>query len=270
MIRLENLACTFHAGTPNAKTVIKNFNLRVEPGEFVTIIGSNGAGKTTLFNLISGSLMPTSGKIWIKDQDVTTHPEYKRARYLGRIFQDPLAGTASNMTLEDNMMITCKKGFKWPVISLNRKMRAYFRDQLTHLRMGLEGRMKENVSSLSGGQRQALTLLMMVLSRPAIALLDEHTAALDPRNAAIVMDLTTRFIREHRLTTLMITHNMNHAIAYGSRLLMMDAGEIIIDVSGEEKAHLTVPRLLEMFADIRRQEFGNDEVLLSAGRRSGR
>ncbi|MEE4111302.1 MAG: ABC transporter ATP-binding protein, partial [Desulfobacteraceae bacterium] len=130
-------------------------------------------------------------------------------------------------------------------------------------------RMKENVSSLSGGQRQALTLLMMVLSRPAIALLDEHTAALDPRNAAIVMDLTTRFIREHRLTTLMITHNMNHAIAYGSRLLMMDAGEIIIDVSGEEKANLTVPRLLEMFADIRRQEFGNDEVLLSAGRRPG-
>jgi putative ABC transport system ATP-binding protein len=169
------------------------------------------------------------------------------------------------MTLEDNMMITCKKGFKWPVISLNRKRRAYFCDQLINLKMGLETRMKENISTLSGGQRQALTLLMMVLSHPDIALLDEHTAALDPRNAAIVMDLTTRFISEHRLTTLMITHNMNHAIAYGSRLLMMDAGEVIIDVSGEDKARLTVPKLLEMFSSVRRKAFENDEVLLAAG-----
>ena len=263
MIRLEDLTRTFNAGTPNAKTVIRGMNLTVEAGEFVTIIGSNGAGKTTLFNLISGSLAPTSGRVFIKDEDVTDHPEYKRARYLGRIFQDPLVGTASNMTLEDNMMITCKKGFKWPVISLNRKMRAYFESQLVNLKMGLENRMKENVSTLSGGQRQALTLLMMVLSHPDIVLLDEHTAALDPRNASIVMDLTTRFIQDHRLTTLMITHNMNHAIAYGSRLLMMDAGEVIIDVREDEKKRLTVPKLLEMFADIRRQEFENDEVLLS-------
>ena len=263
MIRLQELTCTFHAGTPNAKTVIQELNLTVEAGEFVTIIGSNGAGKTTLFNLISGNLAPTSGRVFIRDEDVTGHPEYRRARYLGRIFQDPLVGTASNMTLEDNMMITCKKGFKWPVISLNRKMRDYFQSQLVNLKMGLETRMKENVSTLSGGQRQALTLLMMVLSKPDIVLLDEHTAALDPHNAAIVMDLTTRFIQEHRLTTLMITHNMNHAIAYGSRLLMMDAGEIIIDVSGEEKKKLTVPKLLKMFASIRRQEFENDEVLLT-------
>ena len=267
MIRLEDVTCTFHAGTPNAKTVINRLNLAVEAGEFVTIIGSNGAGKTTLFNLISGNLAPTAGAVSIKDEEVTDHPEYKRARYLGRIFQDPLVGTASNMTLEDNMMITCKKGFKWPVISLNRKMRAYFKSQLVNLKMGLESRMKENVSTLSGGQRQALTLLMMVLSKPDIVLLDEHTAALDPRNAAIVMDLTTRFITEHRLTTLMITHNMNHAIAYGSRLLMMDAGEIIIDVSGTEKEKLTVPKLLEMFSSIRRKEFENDEVLLAAGNR---
>ena len=263
MIRLENLNCTFHAGTPNAKTVIRDLNLTLQAGEFVTIIGSNGAGKTTLFNLISGSLTPTSGRVLIKDEDVTGHPEYQRARYLGRIFQDPLVGTASNMTLEDNMMITCKKGFKWPVISLNRKMRAHFKSQLVNLKMGLETRMKENVSTLSGGQRQALTLLMMVLSHPDIVLLDEHTAALDPRNAAIVMDLTTRFIRDHRLTTLMITHNMNHAIAYGTRLLMMDAGEVIIDVSDEEKEKLTVPKLLEMFSSIRRQAFENDEMLLS-------
>ena len=265
MIRLQNLTCTFHAGTPNAKTVIRDLNLTVDAGEFVTIIGSNGAGKTTLFNLISGNLLPTSGRVFIDGEDVTAQPEYKRARTMGRIFQDPLAGTASNMTLEDNMMITCKKGFKWPVISLNRKMRAYFCEQLVNLKMGLESRMKENISTLSGGQRQALTLLMMVLSNPAIALLDEHTAALDPRNAAIVMDLTTRFITEHRLTTMMITHNMNHAIAYGSRLLMMDAGEIIIDVSGADKARLTVPKLLEMFSSVRRKAFENDEVLLAAG-----
>lgn len=262
MIRLEQIECTFHAGTPNAKKVIRDLNLTVQPGEFVTLIGSNGAGKTTLFNLISGNLFPTAGRIFIDGEDVTALPEYKRARTIGRIFQDPLAGTASNMSLEDNMTITCKKGFKWPVISLNRKMRAYFREQLINLKMGLETRMQENVSTLSGGQRQALTLLMMVLSRPAIALLDEHTAALDPSNAAIVMDLTTRFIDEQRLTTLMITHNMNHAIAYGSRLLMLDAGEIIIDVCGEEKAALTVPKLLEMFSRIRRKGFENDEVLL--------
>ncbi len=245
--------------------MIRDLNLTVEAGEFVTIIGSNGAGKTTLFNLISGNLLPTSGRVFIKGEDVTDHPEYKRAVTMGRIFQDPLAGTASNMTLEDNMMITYKKGFKWPVISLNRNMRAYFKSQLVNLQMGLESRMKENISTLSGGQRQALTLLMMVLSNPDIALLDEHTAALDPSNAAIVMDLTTRFITEHRLTTMMITHNMNHAIAYGSRLLMMDAGEIIIDVSGADKARLTVPKLLEMFSNVRRQAFENDEVLLSAG-----
>ena len=265
MIRLQNLNCTFHADTPNAKTVIRDLNLTVGAGEFVTIIGSNGAGKTTLFNLISGNLLPTFGKVFINGEDVTDHPEYKRATTMGRIFQDPLAGTASNMTLEDNMMITCKKGFKWPVISLNRKMRAYFKSHLVKLKMGLESRMKENINTLSGGQRQALTLLMMVLSNPDIALLDEHTAALDPSNAAIVMDLTTRFITEHRLTTMMITHNMNHAIAYGSRLLMMDAGEIIIDVSGADKAKLTVPKLLEMFSNVRRQAFENDEVLLSAG-----
>ena len=263
MIRLEHLNCTFQPGTPSAKTVIRDLNLEVGTGEFVTIIGSNGAGKTTLFNLIAGSLTPTAGRVRIDGEDVTLRPEHKRARTIGRIFQDPLAGTASNMTLEDNMMITCKKGFKWPVISLNRRMRAYFCEQLVNLKMGLEMRMKENVSSLSGGQRQALTLLMMVLSKPAIALLDEHTAALDPSNAAVVMDLTTRFVREKRLTTLMITHNMNHAIAFGSRLLMMDGGEIIIDVSGAEKAALTVPKLLDMFNAIRKKDFENDEVLLS-------
>lgn len=262
MIELQKISKTFHPGTPGEKTVIKRLDLKLEPGDFLTIIGSNGAGKTTLFNLISGALSPSSGKILVKDRDVTLLPEYRRAAYIGRIFQDPLAGTASNMTLEDNMMITAKKGFKWPKISLNKAMKKRFRDEVSCLNMGLEDRMKENVSSLSGGQRQALTLLMTVMSKPDILMLDEHTAALDPRNASIVMEQTTRFIEQDLLTTLMITHNMGHAIAFGNRLIMMDGGRIIIDVSGEEKK-LTKNRLIEMFSEIKKQEFDTDEVLLT-------
>jgi ABC-type uncharacterized transport system ATPase component len=175
----------------NLGQVISDLTLHIKPGEFVTIIGSNGAGKTTLFNLISGALFPSSGIIRLNGEEVTTTPEYKRARHIGRIFQDPLRGTASNMSVEDNMMIACRKGFKWPVISLNRKLRADFRARLEQLDMDLQDRMKENVGNLSGGQRQALTLLMMVMSSPSIILLDEHTAALDPHNARIVMDLTS-------------------------------------------------------------------------------
>ncbi len=263
MINLTDIEKRFHEDTPNETHVIKNLNLRVKKNDFITIIGSNGAGKTTLFNLISGNIIPSSGKISINNRDVTKSPEYKRAKYIGRIFQDPLLGTASGMTLEDNMMITYKKGFKWLKISLDRKMRDYFKQELVRLDMGLENRMKENVSMLSGGQRQALTLLMTVLSNPEILLLDEHTAALDPRNAAIVMDLTNKFIQGHSLTTLMITHNMKHAIEHGNRLLMMDGGEIIIDIEGEEKKNLTTAKLVSMFSEIRKKEFETDEVLLA-------
>lgn len=263
IIELSHLTKTFLQGTPGEKQVIKGISLNVAPGDFITVIGSNGAGKTTLFNLISGNIMPTTGSIRFGNEDVTRLPEYKRAHRIGRIFQDPLAGTASNMSIEDNMMITHRKGFKWPVIRLNRKMRAFFRDELRHLDMDLENRIKENVSALSGGQRQALTLLMTVLSNPDILLLDEHTAALDPRNAAIVMDLTRKFIREKGLTTFMVTHNMHHAIEFGNRLLMMDGGEIIIDIKEDEKRRLTVKRLIEMFGEIRKKEFENDEVLLT-------
>ena len=270
MIQLENINKTFNAGTPNAAHIIRNLNLGVNKNDFITIIGSNGAGKTTLFNLISGSLTPESGTIRIKGREVTRDPEFKRARYIGRIFQDPLLGTASNMTLEDNMMITYKKGFKWLKISLNRKMKALFKKELVQLDMGLEHRMKENISLLSGGQRQALTLLMTVLSNPDIVLLDEHTAALDPRNASIVMDLTRKFIRRHSLTTLMITHNMQHAIDYGNRLIMMDAGEIIIDIQGKEKKELTTKKLVAMFSDIRQKSLENDEILLAGPPRHGR
>ncbi|MCP4162913.1 MAG: ATP-binding cassette domain-containing protein [Deltaproteobacteria bacterium] len=263
MIQLSNISKIFNGGTHNAKTVIKGLNLNIEKNDFVTIIGSNGAGKTTLFNLISGNMFPTNGTVSVGNKDVTDDAEYKRAKYIGRIFQDPLLGTASTMTLEDNMMITYKKGFKWLKISLNRKKRSFFKKELLQLNMGLENRLKENVSLLSGGQRQALTLLMTVLSKPEIILLDEHTAALDPRNASIVMDLTAKFIEQHSLTTMMITHNMQHAIDYGNRLLMMDGGEVIIDVKGEEKKQLTVEKLIAMFNDIRKKDFENDEVLLA-------
>lgn len=263
MIELDAVTKTFNAGTPGEKTVIRNLSLFVEPGDFITIIGSNGAGKTTLFNLISGAVFPSVGEIRINKRRVTFEPEYRRAMHIGRIFQDPLAGTASNMTVEDNLMITAKKGFRWPKISLNQGMRRKFADLVKTLDMGLETRMKANVSSLSGGQRQALTLLMTVSSEPDILLLDEHTAALDPSNAAMVMEQTRRVIQERSLTTLMVTHNMNHAIEFGNRLVMMDAGEIIVDVKDEEKQALTREALIQKFADVRKKAFENDEVLLS-------
>ena len=263
MIRIEQLSKVYYPGTVNEITAIRDVDLRVAEGDFITIIGSNGAGKTTLFNLISGNQPASAGRIFVNDTDVTSHPEYKRAAYIGRIFQDPRMGTAGRMALEDNLIIAYKKGMKGLKISLNGRRRDFFREQLTKLEMGLESRLKDNVGLFSGGQRQALTLLMMVISRPSLILLDEHTAALDPKNASIVLDLTTRFIREYGLTTMMVTHNMGHAIAYGNRLLMMDKGEIILDVSGEEKKNLTVEKLIDKFHKIRHTSFENDEALLS-------
>ena len=263
MIELKNVSMIFNQGTVNENQAISNINLKVKEGDFITVIGSNGAGKSTLFNLIAGTIIPTQGSIHVNDRNVTREPEYKRARYIGRIFQNPLLGTASNMSLEDNMMITYRKGFKWLKRSLNHKMRGFFRSELVQLKMGLEERMKENLAMFSGGQRQALTLLMMVLSRPDLILLDEHTAALDPKNAQIVLELTNKFIKEYKLTSMMITHNMSHAIEFGNRLLMMDKGEIIFDVAGEAKKELTVEKLVEKFHEIRHKTFENDRTLLS-------
>ena len=263
MIRIEQITKIFNPGTNNENTAIRNINLNVDEGDFITVIGSNGAGKTTLLNLISGTESVTSGRVFINDRDVTRDPEYKRAKYIGRIFQNPTMGTAGNMSVEDNMLITYLKGMKGLKVSLNGKMRAFFRQELGPLQMGLEDRMKDNVGLLSGGQRQALTLLMMVISRPALILLDEHTAALDPKNAQIVLDLTMRYIKEYKLTSMMITHNMSHAIEYGNRLLMMDQGEIILDVSGEEKRQLTVDKLVRKFHEIRKRTLENDEILLA-------
>ncbi|WP_460595297.1 ABC transporter ATP-binding protein [Geomonas sp. Red276] len=263
MIELKDVRMIFGQGTVNENVAISNINLKVKEGDFITVIGSNGAGKSTLFNLIAGTITPTIGSIFLNDKNVTREPEYKRAKHIGRIFQNPLLGTASNMSLEDNMMITYRKGFKWLRRSLNHAKRELFRQELTQLKMGLENRMKENLAMFSGGQRQALTLLMVVLSKPDLVLLDEHTAALDPKNAEIVLELTNKFIEEYKLTAMMITHNMSHAIEFGNRLLMMDKGEIIFDVEGEEKKALTVDRLLEKFHEIRRTSFQNDRTLLA-------
>jgi putative ABC transport system ATP-binding protein len=263
MIRLENLTKVFNPGTPDENRAIDDVSLQVREGDFITIIGSNGAGKTTLFNLIAGTLFPTEGRIFVQDKEVTKVPEFRRAKYIGRIFQNPLLGTASNMTLEDNMMICYRKGFKGLRISLNNRMREFFRRQLKDLDMGLEHRLKENVRMFSGGQRQALTLLMMVLSEPLLILLDEHTAALDPKNASIILDLTRKYIREYNLTAMMVTHNMAQAIEYGNRIIMMDRGKIILDISGEEKKGLTVDKLVDKFHEVSKHELQSDEVRLA-------
>lgn len=264
MISIKNASVIFNQGTVNENQALSSINLNIKEGDFITIIGSNGAGKSTLFNLIAGTITPSRGSIHLNDRNITREPEFKRARYIGRIFQNPLLGTASNMSLEDNMMITYRKGFKWLRRSLNHAMREYFRSELVQLKMGLENRMKENLVMFSGGQRQALTLLMMVLSKPALIMLDEHTAALDPKNAQIVLELTDKFIKEYKLTSMMITHNMSHAIEYGNRLLMMDKGEIIFDIEGEAKKELTVEKLIEKFHELRHKTFENDRTLLSA------
>ncbi|MCR4714878.1 MAG: ATP-binding cassette domain-containing protein [Treponemataceae bacterium] len=271
MIELKDVGITFHEGTPDENTALKNINLKINQGDFITVIGSNGAGKSTLYNIIAGTLTPTVGHIYLDEKkedgtesqkEITNDAEYKRASYIGRIFQNPLLGTAGKMSLEDNMIICSKKGWHGLRISLNKKKREEFREQLKQLEMGLEDRLNDNVELLSGGQRQALTLLMAVLSKPALLLLDEHTAALDPSNAALIMNLTKRFAKEYNLTVMMITHNMQQALDYGNRLLMMDGGEIIMDISGEEKQHLTLEDLADRFRAIKKQSLTNDNIVL--------
>lgn len=264
MIKIENLNVVFNKGTPDENHALKNINLGINKGDFITVIGSNGAGKSTLYNAIAGTLMPESGRIFLDEEnrEITFEKEYKRARYIGRIFQNPLLGTAGKMSLEDNMMICSKKGWKGLRISLTGKMREYFRSQLKILDMGLENRLNDNVNQFSGGQRQALTLLMAVMSKPDLLLLDEHTAALDPTNADIVMKLTRQFAEEYNLTVMMVTHNMKHALEYGNRLLMMDGGEIILDVKGQEKADLTMDDIVERFKQIKKKELSNDQMML--------
>lgn len=262
MLKLENIGITFNPGTPDENNALKNINLTVEKGDFITVIGSNGAGKSTLYNIISGNLTPTTGKILLDEKNITKDPEYKRANYIGRIFQNPLLGTAGKMSLQDNMMICYKKGWKGLKISLNKKMKQYFKEQLVQLDMGLEDRLNDNVNQFSGGQRQALTLLMAVMSKPEILLLDEHTAALDPSNADIIMKLTKKFADENKLTVMMVTHNMQQALDYGNRLLMMDDGEIIMDIKGKEKENLTLDDIAERFRQIKNKSMTSDKMVL--------
>ena len=263
MLQLENLSKTFNPGTVNAKLALDNLSLTLNDGDFVTVIGGNGAGKSTMLNAIAGVWRPDSGRVIIDGIDVTGLSEYKRAKFLGRVFQDPMMGTAANMWLEENLAIANRRGKKrtlrWAITA---KERNEYREMLKELDLGLETRLTTRVGLLSGGQRQAVTLLMATMNKPKLLLLDEHTAALDPKTSEKVLTLTDKFINEEKLTALMITHNMKDAIVHGNRLIMMNAGRIIFDVSGEEKKKLTVDVLLEQFSKASGQEFLNDRALL--------
>ena len=257
MLKIENVFKTFNAGTVNEKKALRGLNLHLEPGEFVTVIGGNGAGKSTMLNCVSGAYSVESGKILIDGNDVTNLPEYKRAKFIGRVFQDPMMGTAGNMWIEENLALAARRGHARTLRSgITKAEREEYREKLKILDLGLEDRMTTKVGLLSGGQRQALTLLMATLQKPKLLLLDEHTAALDPKTAAKVLEATQRIVSKDNLTTMMITHNMRDAIAYGNRLIMMYDGHIVVDVSGEEKKNLTVEQLLNLFS----QASGSDEV----------
>ena len=264
MLELKNICKTFNPGTINAKTALNDLSLTLADGDFVTVIGGNGAGKSTMLNAIAGVFPVDSGSILIDGQDVTKLPEHKRAALLGRVFQDPMMGTAPTMMIEENLALAARRGqrrgLKWAITPLER---ADYKELLRTLDLGLEDRLTSKVGLLSGGQRQALTLLMASLKQPKLLLLDEHTAALDPKTAAKVLALSDQIVQENRLTTLMITHNMKDAIAHGNRLIMMDAGRVVVDISGEEKKKLTVPDLLALFSSASGSTEANDKLLLS-------
>ena len=261
LLEIKHVTKVFAPGTVNEKVALEDINLTVNKGDVICVIGSNGSGKSTLFNMISGTFPVTLGTISLDGKDITKEPEYKRAFEIGRVFQDPTKGTSANMSIEDNMMLASRKGMRGISFSLNSRSRALYSELLEPIH--LSKRLKDNVGLLSGGQRQALTLLMTTLSKPHLMLLDEHTAALDPGNAQIVMDLTKEYIEKDNLTAMMITHNMQFAIDYGNRLIMMDGGHIILDIKGEEKRNLTVPELVERFREISKTEYTSDEGLLT-------
>ena len=264
MLSIEHISKTFNPGTINQKHAIRDLCLELKEGDFVTVIGGNGAGKSTLLNAVAGVWPVDSGSILIGGADVTGMPEYKRARFIGRVFQDPMMGTAPNMQIEENLALAYRRGQRRGLCwGIRPAERARYREQLAGLGLGLENRMTAKVGLLSGGQRQALTLLMAALQAPKLLLLDEHTAALDPATAAKVLELSDRIVREHHLTAMMITHNMSDAIRHGNRLIMMDRGRIVLDISGEEKTRLTKADLLARFAEKAGVQEETDAVLLS-------
>ncbi|MBE6539696.1 MAG: ABC transporter ATP-binding protein [Ruminococcaceae bacterium] len=264
MLEIKNLNKTFNAGTVNEKQVLTDLSLTLNDGDFVTVIGGNGAGKSTLLNMVAGVYPADSGEIILDGINITHMPEHKRAKYLGRVFQDPMMGTAGDMWVEENLALAMRRGktrfLRWAITNKERKM---FRELLSQLDLGLEDRLTTKMGLLSGGQRQAITLLMASLNDPNLLMLDEHTAALDPKTAAKVLEITDEIVGRHKLTTLMITHNMKDAIAHGNRLIMMHEGKVAVDVSGEEKKNLTVEQLMGLFSKTSGSEIANDKLLLS-------
>ena len=264
MLELKHISKTFFPGTVNAKTALDDLSLTLHDGDFITVIGGNGAGKSTMLNAVAGTLTVDSGSILLDGEDITHKPEHRRAADLGRVFQDPMMGTAGDMWIEENLALAARRGsrrtFKW---GISRAEREEYRALLAPLGLGLEDRLTTKVGLLSGGQRQALTLLMASLKKPKLLLLDEHTAALDPKTAAKVLELSDRIVAENGLTTMMVTHNMKDAIAHGNRLIMMDAGRVVVDISGEDKKKLTVPDLLALFSHASGSDEANDKMLLS-------
>ncbi len=264
MLEVKKLTKIFNPGTVNEKVALCELDLTLSDGDFVTVIGGNGAGKSTLLNMIAGVFPTDGGSILIDGVDVTDLPEYKRAKYIGRVFQDPMMGTAADMWVEENLSIAerrgKRRGLSW---AIHNSDRTRYKDRLAELGLGLEDRLSTKMGLLSGGQRQAVTLLMATMQRPKLLLLDEHTAALDPKTAAKVLEITDRLVTEESLTALMVTHNMRDAIAYGNRLIMMNHGNIILDISGEDKKKLTVADLLAKFEEMSGEKFANDRTLLS-------
>ena len=264
MLDIKDIFKTFNAGTVNEKQALRGVSLHLAPGDFVTVIGGNGAGKSTLLNSVSGALELDAGQICIDGVDVTHLPEHKRAKFIGRVFQDPMMGTAATMQIEENLALAARRGKPRGLRpGITKAEREMYKEELKILDLGLEDRMTVRVGLLSGGQRQALTLLMATLQKPKLLLLDEHTAALDPKTAAKVLEVTQRIVERDNLTTLMITHNMRDAIAYGNRLIMMYDGEVLLDVSGEEKKNLTVEQLLDLFSKASGSNEADDKMLLS-------
>lgn len=263
VLEIENLHQTFEKGTINENRVLNGIDLSIEAGDFITIIGGNGAGKSTLLNSIAGTFPIDSGKISLNGKDITKQSVIKRSKYISRVFQDPKLGTAVRLTVEENLALAMKRGNRRGFdLAVKAKNRPYFKEQLATLNLGLEDRLNTEIGLLSGGQRQAITLLMATLQRPDLILLDEHSAALDPKTSLTVMNLTEQLIHEHHLTAFMVTHNMEDAIAYGNRLIMLHQGQIVVDLDEAEKKHLTVPQLMELFQKNSGKELNDDQLLL--------
>lgn len=264
MLKLEQINKIFNETTPDEKVALDEINLHLQPGDFVTVIGSNGAGKSTMMNMISGALSPDFGKIFIDNKDVTRLAEFKRSKMIGRVFQDPMSGTAPTMTIEENLAMAYSRNKRRSLRrGVDKKRKDLFRTALETLHLNLEDRMTANVGLLSGGERQALSLLMATFTQPSILLLDEHTAALDPSRAELITDLTKNLVEKDQLTTLMVTHNMQQALDLGNRLIMMDKGQIILEVEEEQKKDLTIAKLMAEFQRIRGEQLNSDAALLS-------